>query len=177
MLTQEIETNVQVADADKQQVKQTKIERLKPHRFQPGQSGNPRGRKPLGITIAQHIRNIGSELIDVKDERLTRLDAAIRRAFEDARRGKTAALTELLNRGWGKPVQPIVDETELLKLEVLKQGLNVATLNDDPTLRAILALFGPAGQAAGAPQLSAPADCGVSEREEGAESSTSSDAT
>ena len=74
--------------------------------FMPGKSGNPNGRRPLAVTLAQHVRDIGSEVIDAATG-WTRLDAMIRRLFADAMGGKTQAAEIILERGWGKVMQPV----------------------------------------------------------------------
>ena len=74
--------------------------------FMPGKSGNPNGRKPLAVTLAQHFRDIGSEIVD-KATGWTRIDVAIRRLIMDAAGGKTQATELILDRGWGKVTQPI----------------------------------------------------------------------
>lgn len=68
-------------------------------RFQKGQSGNPGGRpKEVG-----HIRDLAR----------AHTDAAMRTLVEIAQDGgappaaRVAASTALLDRGWGKPTQPI----------------------------------------------------------------------
>lgn len=73
--------------------------------FVPGWQGGP-GRKPLGITLAQHVRDIGSEVIDAATG-WTRLDAMLRRLYADAMSGKAQAADILLERGWGKVMQPV----------------------------------------------------------------------
>ncbi|HEY4723942.1 MAG TPA: DUF5681 domain-containing protein [Anaerolineae bacterium] len=78
----------------------------KKYQFKPGQSGNPAGRKPLAITLAQHVRDIGSEVVDAATN-WTRLDAVLRRLYNDAMDGKAPAADILLERGWGKVIQPI----------------------------------------------------------------------
>ena len=74
--------------------------------FMPGKSGNPNGRTPLAVTLAQHFRDIGSEIVD-KATGWTRIDVAIRRLFMDAAGGKTQATELILDRGWGKVTLPI----------------------------------------------------------------------
>jgi len=74
--------------------------------FMPGKSGNPLGRRPLAVTLSQHVRDIGSEVIDTATG-WTRLDAVLRRLYNDAMSGKVPAADILLERGWGKVMQPI----------------------------------------------------------------------
>ena len=74
--------------------------------FMPGKSGNPAGRTPLAVTLAQHFRDIGSEIVDAATG-WTRIDVAIRRLFMDAADGKSQATELILDRGWGKITLPI----------------------------------------------------------------------
>lgn len=87
--------------------------------FKPGQSGNPKGRPPLGLSAAEKFRAIGEEVVDA-ERGWTRLDLVIRRLYADAAGGKHGAAAILLDRGWGKPDQPISisqDEPLLIRLD------------------------------------------------------------
>jgi len=89
--------------------------------FMPGKSGNPNGRRPLAVTLAQHFRDIGSEIVD-KATGWTRIDLAIRRLFMDAAGGKSQATELILDRGWGKVMQPV----ELTWLDKARSaGMNI----------------------------------------------------
>lgn len=70
-----------------------------PHRFKPGQSGNPSGRprvhksvRDKALAHAEHALDRLAELIDSDDERIA-----------------LAACIAILDRALGKPKQPIVD--------------------------------------------------------------------
>ena len=71
------------------------IERTKPHRFQPGQSGNPAGRPPKDYSITSQVKL----LID-KDPKIAREIA--HQWLKDATKGKTEARRDLQDRIEGK---------------------------------------------------------------------------
>ena len=77
--------------------------------WQPGQSGNPKGRprasEDLPALARQHTKEAVQRLV------------AIMRADDDGR--ALAAIQQLLDRGWGRPITPIVDETEGTSLTLL----------------------------------------------------------
>lgn len=83
----------------KQEKSRTLPAAAKPYMFKPGQSGNPKGRRPLGLTLADHVRQIGSELVD---DEWTRLDLVVRSLYAEASAGKPQAAQIVLDRGWGK---------------------------------------------------------------------------
>jgi len=103
--------------------------------FVPGSPGGP-GRKPLAGTLAQHVRDIGSEIID-EHSGWTRLDAMIRQLYDDARYGRERSAEVVLSYGWGKPIQPIAQvpvwEEEARRLiaegSLTREGL-IAELKD-----------------------------------------------
>ena len=67
----------------------------RPGTFKPGQSGNPSGRPRAKIDIQLHAREHTAAALNALVEAL------------DDPKTKVAAATELLNRAWGKPVQPV----------------------------------------------------------------------
>jgi hypothetical protein len=75
---------------------------LRPH-WQPGQSGNPRGRAPALVDIAALAREHGPKCIDVAAELLDDPDPRIR----------LTALVALLDRGFGRPVQAVSGTTDM----------------------------------------------------------------
>jgi hypothetical protein len=77
--------------------------------WKPGQSGNPKGRLPHKYDLPALAREHTKEAV----ERLV----AIMRAEDDGR--ALAAIQQLLDRGWGRPITPIVDETEGTSLTLL----------------------------------------------------------
>jgi len=100
--------------------------------WQPGQSGNPKGRPKATEDLPALARQHTKEAV----ERLV----AIMRADDDGR--ALAAIQQLLDRGWGRPITPIVDETQgdsltLLHLiaarrvgEVLQAAMEGQTANE-----------------------------------------------
>ena len=65
-------------------------------RFRPGHSGNPAGPKPGGLSLVQRLAR------EHTPEAITALVLALAEPRE-----RVAAATVLLDRGWGKAVQPI----------------------------------------------------------------------
>lgn len=71
----------------------------KPGTFKPGQSGNPSGRpKVIG-----HVQELARAHTDAAMKTLL----AIAQAEDAPAAARVAASTALLDRGWGKPTQPI----------------------------------------------------------------------
>lgn len=77
--------------------------------WKPGQSGNPKGRPRSEHDLPALCRQHTKEAI----ERLVQ----IMRAEDDGR--ALMAVQQLLDRGWGKPITPIVDETPTESLSLL----------------------------------------------------------
>lgn len=69
-----------------------------------------KGRPVLGESVAQLIRDLGSEEITVKEAqiKLSRLEATLRRAWVDAMGGNKDAREFIFERGWGKAIQPLL---------------------------------------------------------------------
>ena len=74
--------------------------------WKPGQSGNPKGRKPKGFAISERIR------ARVKDKDW---EAIIDKAIEMASGGDKYSRDFLLDRTEGKPTQPTADVSESWK--------------------------------------------------------------
>lgn len=98
--------------AAEQRVSKPKRKQRGPGRpFPKGVSGNPGGRKPIGTSLAEAVRRVGEETVPRgKYQGRTRLDALIRSLYEQGNRGNARSATVLLDRGWGKPMQPIGGE-------------------------------------------------------------------
>jgi len=77
--------------------------------WKPGQSGNPRGRPKASDDLPALAREHTAEAV----RRLVQ----IMRAEDDDR--ALRAIQQLLDRGWGRPITPIVDETEGTSLTLL----------------------------------------------------------
>jgi hypothetical protein len=76
---------------------ETRARKLPSNVWQPGQSGNPHGRPKAPVDIAELARQHGPRCIAVAVKLLDDVDARIR----------LGALTALLDRGYGRPVQAI----------------------------------------------------------------------
>lgn len=85
--------------------------------FKAGVSGNPKGRPPVGQSIAELVRSIGNEVLD-EQRNWTRIDVLLRKLYQDANNGKHAAAQIILDRGWGKPAQPIGGSSELGPIQI-----------------------------------------------------------
>lgn len=98
--------------AEKQRVSSGKKPRGRGKPFTKGKSGNPKGRPPLGKSLAEAVRKIGKETIDRgKYKGHTRLEALIRSLYQQGIKGNARAAALITERGWGKPMQPVGDET------------------------------------------------------------------
>ena len=77
--------------------------------WKPGQSGNPAGRPPRHLDLAAIAREHTVEAIEKLVE--------VMRGEDHSR--ALYAVQQLLDRGWGKPITPIVDETPPESLSLL----------------------------------------------------------
>lgn len=71
--------------------------------FAPGSSGNPRGRPKLGLSLAEYIRKVGGKDGRAYVDVLHRIATAKPGRYETS--DQIRAATELLNRGWGRPIE------------------------------------------------------------------------
>lgn len=104
--------------AKQAQSRQDKIDRVKPWRFKPGQSGNPKGRAKGISYISENYRRIMSRKlpqdIDFKkllqeliEEGLTVAGFMAFMQIKEAAKGKTAAISEIADRTEGRPAQEL----------------------------------------------------------------------
>lgn len=83
-----------------------------------GVSGNPKGRPPVGQSLAEIVRKVGDEYDPKK--RATRIEAVVRAMFKAAAHPNLTGVKAagwIADRGWGKTPQPIeIDwRTEAMK--------------------------------------------------------------
>lgn len=71
--------------------------------FQKGKSGNPHGRRPVGTTVADYVRQLAGPNAKTYVDHLHRLATEP----HDNPRLRIMAIDVLLERGWGKPPQDV----------------------------------------------------------------------
>jgi hypothetical protein len=65
----------------------------------------------LGKSLAEAVRRIGDEKVERGTNKgRSRLDVVIRGLFKQANKGNVKAAALLMDRGWGKALQPIGNE-------------------------------------------------------------------
>ena len=70
-------------------------------------SGNPKGRPPVGETLAEQVR---AALAEQGPDGKVHLQAIIHQAIRDARSGDKDARNWLADRGYGKAPQPVIGD-------------------------------------------------------------------
>ena len=103
-------------------VKKARIERLKPHQFKPGQSGNPSGKPPLPPAMIQarkhnqkKVAELLNSLVNMTDAELEKaagsdspqLEQMVGAAFKKAKQGEYSALNFILDRLIGRVTEKI----------------------------------------------------------------------
>lgn len=100
----------------------------------------PRGPKPQAnaSALGRLVREIGDEVID-RDTGWTRIEAVIRRIYQDALSGKAAQQELLLERGWGKvPASLDVDLRTEVSAMLSDSGLTPELAAQDPIMLALM---------------------------------------
>lgn len=101
--------------------KQTK--RKAPHSaWKKGQSGNPSGRPK----VVEHVRDLAREHTEIAIRTLAEICVA-----GDRGAARVAAAEALLNRGWGRPMQPVEHEIKSLSDEELLRRARRALLGGE----------------------------------------------
>ena len=83
--------------------REARVKRLSPHRFKPGQSGNPGGRpkKPVTAALESELNN----LVPGDSEKRTWLQLMVQGAIKKAVKGDMKAFAEIIDRLEGKSMQ------------------------------------------------------------------------
>lgn len=114
--------------ADETTAEQSSSTRVPPQLtpWKPGQSGNPRGRRPLVETFAELVRKLGSE--EGKQDGRRYIDQLVYVATQPHRdtKARIQALTILIERGWGKAPQDLNINAQVATLD----AASLARLSD-----------------------------------------------
>lgn len=96
------------------------------HQFQPGQSGNPAGKKPGTIHLSTHIQNMLNDEnfeLKLKDGTILKempIKAIIKTAVAKSVSGDTRAMEWLAKHGYGEKIKVEIEDP---RKEILKQYL------------------------------------------------------
>lgn len=96
--------------------------------FKPGQSGNPTGRARVTLANGMTLREMAREHTEVALQAL--IDVASGAESSDS--AKVAASIALLDRGWGKPTQPVGgdDESPAIRTALDLSGFSTEALRE-----------------------------------------------
>ena len=83
--------------------REARVKRLTPHRFKPGQSGNPGGRPKKQVTAA--LESELNNLVPGDSEKRTWLQLMVQGAIKKAVKGDMKAFAEIIDRLEGKAMQ------------------------------------------------------------------------
>lgn len=92
-------------------------------KFQPGQSGNPKGRPKKGQTLSDILRK---ELAVKGEDGITRQEVIMRKLIGMAEEGHMGAIREIYNRIEGK-IPDVVHTAELPKIVIVDETAETAT--------------------------------------------------
>jgi hypothetical protein len=109
----------QVTDKQRNNSEDKRLQNLKP--FQPGQSGNPKGR-PKSITLSEAYRKMLAQVDESDEQKRTRAEVLAEQMYVKAKAGDVPALREIADRVEGKARQTIALSVE--KREQLEQAIS-----------------------------------------------------
>ena len=75
--------------------------------FQPGKSGNPKGRPPRGHAIADILNMIADEMVLIEDGEITKRELILRVVLDKALEGEQWAVNFYADRTEGKAIQSV----------------------------------------------------------------------
>jgi hypothetical protein len=104
------------------------------------EDGQKRRFKPMTQKrlLARLIQDVGDEVVDPKLG-WSRLEALVRRLYNDAIAGHVSSAELLLNRGWGKVPTPVeIDVSGEVRQLVLQAGVSWDQIAKDPVLKSLL---------------------------------------
>jgi len=82
-------------------------------RFKPGCSGNPIGRPKNRFQIPDILRRIAEEHIEIRGERMSKLEAMLRSTFIRAIKGEHSAVQFVADRMEGKALDRVMQEIDI----------------------------------------------------------------
>jgi hypothetical protein len=85
-----------------------KPEKIIPHKFKKGQSGNPKGRPKL-----PNLKEAMAKVLAEEKDGMVALDAVLLKLRQMAMKGNPKAIEMLLDRGYGKPNQKTESSVKL----------------------------------------------------------------
>ena len=110
-----------------------KPENIEPHKFKPGQSGNPKGRPKGARSLSTILREMLEEpieiVVDGKKERREFREVIIRKLLKKANDGDMRAIQEIFDRVEGKAQQKIDHTTQgemIADTRILEEKVNMA---------------------------------------------------
>ena|SRR3990167_4801747 len=125
-----------MADSDIKTVKQSENSPNKPWQFQPGQSGNPKGRPPLGTSLTELMR----QFLDIipPGQELSYKDAFVRKVYKLAMEdGSESSIRLIWNYIDGMPLQGIDMTSKGEKIKLLDVDAVLMKIYGQPDERSI----------------------------------------
>jgi len=84
-----------------------KPENVEPYQFQPGQSGNPKGKPKGARSMSTILRELLETTIEVDGEKIPYSEAIIKKLIKRADKGNLIAIREIFDRMEGKAKQEV----------------------------------------------------------------------